>query len=324
MTRALLAGALVAALAGAAHADGKADAKLYHARGRAAFDAGQYEQAIAQFELAYKAYPAPEFLFNLAQVYRKLWRCEARTYLERFLATKPDAREEAAARKILAEVEPKCPLAAEPQPPTTQPTAGTPTATPTTATPTTGTPTTGGTPSVGVIVTPRRPATWAVSAQAGVAYTAAGDVIMPIVPSFSVAGTRALGPAWMRVGARLATTPVPYDEADSGTSQLTALLAIAEAGTEVMPAVHIGGELGLGVLVWTGVGTGNPFTADEGSATLVMPHVRAAGAVDFEVATGFAVRVAPAIGLSPAASKLADDIGVVATFEGSVGVLATF
>lgn len=329
MTRALAVGALIAALAGAAHADGKADAKLHHARGRAAFEAGQYESAIAQFELAYKSYPAPEFLFNLAQVYRKLWRCEARKYLEQFLATKPEPREEAAARKILAEVEPKCPLGEEPTGPASQPTTPTTgTSTTATATPTSGATTGGGSadPATGVTteVLARARAPWAVSAQLGIAYTSAGDVIMPVVPSFSLAGTRALGPRWLRVGARLSNTPLPYDQAEEGTSQMTQLLAIAEASGEVLPSVRVGGELGAGVLVWTGVGDGNPFTDGAKSAALVMPTVRLGGAIDFQLSDMFAVRVSPALSLSPAANKLADDIGVLATFEGHVGVVATF
>jgi hypothetical protein len=52
-------------------------AKTLSDEGRAAFDAGRYDEAIEKFQAAYELSPAPGLLYNLAQAYRLRGDCTA-------------------------------------------------------------------------------------------------------------------------------------------------------------------------------------------------------------------------------------------------------
>ena len=91
-----LAAALVCA--SPARGDDADKAREHYSVGLRAYDAGKYDEAIAEFEAAYRFKDAPGLLYNIAQAYRLSNRPEEalrfyRTYLER----KPDAANRAEA-----------------------------------------------------------------------------------------------------------------------------------------------------------------------------------------------------------------------------------
>ncbi|HET9990991.1 MAG TPA: tetratricopeptide repeat protein, partial [Kofleriaceae bacterium] len=78
---------LLVALASTAHADSRGDADAHARRGVALYNLGKYEEAIGEFEDAYKAFQSDALLFNLAQAHRKLEHCErALTYYHQYLS----------------------------------------------------------------------------------------------------------------------------------------------------------------------------------------------------------------------------------------------
>lgn len=76
--------AIVAALAGVAHAEGKPDAEKLFRAGESAYKAQNFEGAAMNFEQAYKAYPLPEIAFSAAQAYRRQYRVDPKPqYVQR-------------------------------------------------------------------------------------------------------------------------------------------------------------------------------------------------------------------------------------------------
>jgi hypothetical protein len=111
MIRALLAAAalvlIVPAPAGAAGAAGDvAEARSHFERGAGLFRAGDYRQAIVEFEAAYRLKPHGSIHFNLAQCHEKLdeWPAALRGY-EDYLRELPDARDRAAVRAAIGRIE---------------------------------------------------------------------------------------------------------------------------------------------------------------------------------------------------------------------------
>src|SRR5262249_747385 len=85
-----------------AFADPKADAKQHIDKATAAHSAGHYNDALKELTLAYALDPNPELLFAIGQVHMKIGDCTAATtFYERFIATKPDAKEAAIAQKAI-------------------------------------------------------------------------------------------------------------------------------------------------------------------------------------------------------------------------------
>lgn len=71
-----------------------------------AFDLGQYEQAIAGYEEAYRLKPAPGLLFNLGQSHRRAGHLDKATfYFRRYLETNPAPEQARATEEVLAQVE---------------------------------------------------------------------------------------------------------------------------------------------------------------------------------------------------------------------------
>lgn len=82
----------------------KASSLEHYKKGRTAYAAGGFAAAIDEFELAYREHPAPEYLHDIAQAYRRLDKCDAVSYFERYLAAKPDAKNRADVERALAEL----------------------------------------------------------------------------------------------------------------------------------------------------------------------------------------------------------------------------
>src|SRR4051812_7999069 len=62
-------------------------AREHYAAGRAAYDGGQYDEALRRFEAGYALAPRPQFLINLGQTYRKLGKPRLARYMfQKFMA----------------------------------------------------------------------------------------------------------------------------------------------------------------------------------------------------------------------------------------------
>jgi tetratricopeptide (TPR) repeat protein len=100
-----------------------AEARVHFDRGRALYDAGSYDEAIAELTAGHDIDQNPDFLYALGQAYRKLGDCaHAVSYYRAFLATQPPETE---ATKVRANIA-RCPVAAAPSsvaavPPTSEP-----------------------------------------------------------------------------------------------------------------------------------------------------------------------------------------------------------
>jgi len=100
---------LVAAFASVAHADPRGDADAHARRGVALYNLGKYDDAIAEFEDAYKAFQSDALLFNLAQAHRKLEHCErALSYYHQYLGGSPTPALAKQVEKLLPELEAAC------------------------------------------------------------------------------------------------------------------------------------------------------------------------------------------------------------------------
>jgi tetratricopeptide (TPR) repeat protein len=96
---------VLAVLANPALGDSKqrARAKRHLTKATQAYQAGRYEEARKEFTLVYSLDPQPQVLFALGQVNVKLGTCEAATtFLRKYLDTKPDEAQTAAANDALA------------------------------------------------------------------------------------------------------------------------------------------------------------------------------------------------------------------------------
>ena len=85
--RAVLSLALLVAAAASAHADDAADARAHYEAAQRLYDEGRYEDAIGEFEIAYRKKPHPNVLYNIGQAQERLldYGASVRAF-ERYLA----------------------------------------------------------------------------------------------------------------------------------------------------------------------------------------------------------------------------------------------
>jgi tetratricopeptide (TPR) repeat protein len=83
-----------------------ARARTLFERGMSHFQAAEYDSAIAMWEEAFRTKPAPEFLYNIGQAYRRLRRPDqALPYYRRYLELRPDALNRGDVERIIAGLE---------------------------------------------------------------------------------------------------------------------------------------------------------------------------------------------------------------------------
>ena len=83
---------------------GQDQARTLNNEGSAAFDLGNYDEAVDRFTLAYKTYPDARILFNLAQAYRKRHEYErALDLYEKYLRDQPEAPNRTVVESLIAE-----------------------------------------------------------------------------------------------------------------------------------------------------------------------------------------------------------------------------
>jgi tetratricopeptide (TPR) repeat protein len=86
----------------------KAQAKEHFAKGNAAYSVGRFAEALVEFNAAYDAFQAPEFIFNIGQCHLNLGHYDdAAFFYEKYLGLRPDAKvartQLAEARRLAAE-----------------------------------------------------------------------------------------------------------------------------------------------------------------------------------------------------------------------------
>ena len=115
----------MAAARGGEDEERAAKARMHYETGMAHFNLEEWDQAIAEWEAGYRVKPVPEFLFNMAQAYRKSQRNErALTFYQRYLRLAPKAENRAEVesqiaqlQKIVENEKKNPPPAAKPAPP---------------------------------------------------------------------------------------------------------------------------------------------------------------------------------------------------------------
>jgi iron complex outermembrane receptor protein len=103
-------------------AETRKQARAHYQAGTIFFDAGAFDQAIAEYERGYRLEPIPEFLFNLGQASRLKGDLDAAArFYQRYLDDKPKGAVADEARRHLQEIAAAHPTAApappEPAPP---------------------------------------------------------------------------------------------------------------------------------------------------------------------------------------------------------------
>jgi tetratricopeptide (TPR) repeat protein len=89
-------------------ASASAEAQRHHERGTLYYDRALYEEAIAEYRKAYELNADPNYLFDIAQAYRRLGADEkALFFYKRFLSTHPDPQNRSEVESQVAELERK-------------------------------------------------------------------------------------------------------------------------------------------------------------------------------------------------------------------------
>jgi len=302
------------------------------AKATTAYNLGRFDEAVTLFSKAYEAWPHPDFLYNIAQSHRLAKSCkQALHFYKRFLSIKDQDTEAPLSQKKHDEVDrfiseltecvAKTESSASVQPdtlvkpqPATAPVpggAGGAAAQPSTvgkAGPRVATLDTrrdageatagvepGATPGVAVV-----------SVAGGVALLGVGDLGIPMQPVVRLTAGYPLhvGSVTIALGGALSYTPLPYTVmGEQKVGMMLGIRAAAVASYPVTLKLSLHGELGLGIVSLSGLGTGNPISADRSAGTFTLPSVALGVALDYEVARGITATVSP---LSVALSKGAD------------------
>jgi hypothetical protein len=313
------------------HADKQASLAHY-ATGKAAYTAGRFDEAIAEFQLAYREEAAPEYLQDLAQAYRHVGRCaDALAYLERYLGAQPDAPHRDALVAELAELRAECPAPVvhrdpphrrDPDPASAPEQAIVVVA----AEPASPPPLAAIDPPVAstVVELPVAASAWSVGAHANVALLAAGPVIMPPVARFDAVARRALDELgrW-HVAAGFTVAPIPYNDLMRGTAWLAGPIASADVDWPLGHGFSLVGDVAAGAELAWGLGAGNPFTTDDRAASAtVLPFARAGAGIAWRAADNVEVELSPlGYEFTLARGAFASDVSALRGYELGVGVM---
>src|SRR5256885_3554871 len=86
----VLVGAAALIACAVAHADDAGDARAHYEAGQKLYDQGRYDEAIGEYETAYRLKPHPNVLYNIAQAHERLLEYgESVKWFERYLAEAP-------------------------------------------------------------------------------------------------------------------------------------------------------------------------------------------------------------------------------------------
>lgn len=300
-----------------ASADSRISAEHFR-KAQQAYSTGDFELALDEFHRAYDEYPAPEYLHNIAQAYRRLGRCaEAIDYFERFLAAKPNTptreKVETQVRELRASCAVPVPVPAAPTPASVAPIMPTPVVV-------------AHAPAAAPLEvrapapTPVRAPEWSVDAELGAALLGAGPVVMPPIARVRTVAKHAIGGAW-HAGLGVAVARLPYDDTAMGSAWLAGPIVALDGSHPIAGTVSVVGEVAAGAQLAWGFAEGNPFTAGGHAAgTFAMPYVGAAVGVAWRARDGVTLRALPfAYEATFGRAPLAGDIGALRGFAMLVG-----
>ena len=307
----------------------KKKAEQLYIQGDKQYNLGRYKEAIDLFTQAYEAYDDPQLLFNIGQAYRLDNNCSRAVFFyKRYLALKPKAVNRSEVEGFIAKLEPGCVEQPEPKPevkseppPETKPeTKVAEVKDP----PDDDTEIEDDVEDETEVVHPR---VVSVRAAVGPSYLSAGDDLSKLLfgVSAGVAYPLHVDKVGIEPGVLVSYTPVSWDNETtgaSGTIGLVGLLANAGATYPLGSGFGLRGDLGVGVLVLTGVGkSGNPFLemGDTADGALSRAHLRLAAGLEYMVAPGFVLSAQPVISYSPKGSDLNSEISSITRFEVLVG-----
>jgi len=319
------------ASASSAQAPGGDTAQAHFDRGAKLYNLGHFQEAIPQFEKAYELDPSPIFLFNIAQSHRQLGNTErALFFYRRYLEQAPNAANRADVERRMKELRAALQPDGEPRP--KAPAGG---SAPAGGPGLVDTPALGASdetgPPVGAPAPPgdeRHP--WSVSAALGVAFASmSGSAVdLPAMLAARVEGAYAfLLPAGeLAVGVDLGYARLPYTrratdahpalEGTSGGSAFWGLLASARYLVPVTPALKLGAGLAGGVLFWSGLDEGNPFTLQgvAPSGAIALPSAAVSLRGEYRLSDALFVLLAPELVWSTVPSSAGNAIaGVISS-----------
>jgi hypothetical protein len=164
----------------------------------------------------------------------------------------------------------------------------------------------------------------------GAAKVSAGDLNVPIQSAFGLIGGYPIPVApQLRIepGLALLGTPVAYQNLftkASSTATLITLMANAGASYTVAPKISLRGDLGAGLLIFSGIDQmGSPFTQNGAptSGALSMPAVRIGVSADYEITPNIVATAVPfAFTYAPAKDGLRSDIKSLTLIDFMVGI----
>jgi hypothetical protein len=329
----------------------------WYKEGENQYNLGQFDAAVTAFKKGFELEPSDSkkaaYLYNIAQAYRELQNCkEAQFFYKRYLAFKdgdtkkpldPQKRKEIEERikdlddcvKKQEEIRKKPPDATErpdgitgnPPNPGNNPDPKKP------DDKKVGDVTPGGDgeeedPGVTKSTT-TQPKLISLRATGGGAKLTAGNVEIPVQATGALIGGYPLAlneKLTLDIGAAFTFTPVPFDTMtdESKSSQLIGLLANVGVTYEVIPKVGLRGDLGVGVLIFSGVNE-SPFTDfAETTGALTMLHLRLGVSADYAITPNVIATLTPiAFSLSPAAKGMAfmgEEISTVTAIDFMIGI----
>ena len=156
--------------------------------------------------------------------------------------------------------------------------------------------------------------------------TGDSDLLVPVQATFALIGGYPLAlneQLTLELGAAFSLTPVPFTDAMGGSQSAMLIGALANAGATfaVTPKISLRGDLGLGVLAFSGVSE-SPFTEfAAATGALTMFHLRVGASVDFAFTPNLVATVAPlAFSYSPAKTGLKEGISALTSLDFMVGL----
>lgn len=160
-------------------------------------------------------------------------------------------------------------------------------------------------------------------AEGGAAFHDIGAVVVPVTPMLraGVGYGMALGRVRIAALAAAELSPMSYQKmVGDGSALFANLLAELDASVPVGHRLRIGGGVGAGLLVISGLEDGNPFTAGGAAATVTSLAARVGLTAQYRLTSRLAIAITPALSYAPGGGSLAADIGSITRFEVLAGV----
>jgi tetratricopeptide (TPR) repeat protein len=337
----------LAARAGAE--DDKKAARPHYEKGAVEYNLGHFAEAIAEFEKAYQLDRAPILLFNIAQAHRQSGNNErAAFFYRRYLEQAPTAANRPEVEKRIKDLDeamrqqndikrrPPTEVANDDHEPprvTQQADAATPPQA--TAPP----PPPGPPPATAVAVLPAREegpsphpndhhVRLALAAGPSFPKFSGRDLDQALLFSLRVSGAYRLDLAPLAsvdVGLALTYTPLQYRTTDTNAERSAGFWGALVTGTlryRVAPALDLQGELGAGIVWWSGLGDMNPFTSTGlgASSALALPTGMIGLGASYEIYPKVFVLAEPTLVFSKTGDGFANAVSSILRFDVSLGI----